>query len=70
MPVTVIRDDLDAMPDAEYETIEEALAEAMRQLDGDGEVHVHTEDCELDEDSDDEDDCTCTPMVLTLGAKS
>lgn len=67
MSVTTVRDDLGEMP-ASFETIEEAIAEAMRQLDGDGVVAIHDADCAHDGKSD--DTCTCTPLELPLGATS
>lgn len=48
-----------------YETIDEAIAVALSELEPGGTLSVHEEHCEL---VDEETQCTCTPMVLTTGA--
>jgi len=65
--VITVRDDLGKMP-AEFSTVEEAIAEAMRQLDGNGAVVLHDVDCKHDGKSD--NTCTCQPLELSLGARS
>ncbi len=67
MNVTTVRDDLGEMPKS-FDSIDDAIAEAMRQLDGDGVVAVHDADCA--HDGEDEDSCTCEPLELTLGASA
>lgn len=68
MKVKLVRDDSAAMPAPEFETIEEAIGEAMRQLDGEGVIAVHDAECAHDGKSD--ASCTCTPLELKLGAES
>jgi hypothetical protein len=55
------------MPDEPtYETIDEAIAVALSELEPGGTLSIHAEDCALvDEDAE---ECTCSPMVLTTGA--
>ncbi len=48
-----------------YETLDEAIAVALSELEPGGTLSVHSEDCEL---VDDESECTCVPLVLTTGA--
>lgn len=50
-----------------YETIDEAIAVALSELEPGGTLSVHEEHCEL---VDEESQCTCTPMVLTTGASA
>lgn len=51
-----------------YETIEEAIAAAMAELDPGGIVQIHDADCE--QDDADETKCTCEPLELVVGAKA
>ena len=51
----------------EYDTLDEAIAAAMADLDPGGVVTVHAEDCKSD---DGETGCTCEPLTLTVGAKA
>lgn len=62
-----VRDDVGEMP-TEFDTLDDAIAEAMRQLDGDGIVAVHDAECAHDGKSD--DTCTCEPLELVLGAQA
>jgi hypothetical protein len=50
-----------------YDTVEEAIAVALSELDPDGVLSIHADDCEI---VDEEDQCTCTPLVLTRGAQA
>lgn len=65
--VTTVRDDAGEMP-AEFDTLDEAVAEAIRQLGGTGILAIHDADCEHDGES--ETSCTCIPIELRLGAKA
>ena len=52
-----------------YDTIDEAIAVALSELEPGGTLSVHEEACALaDADDPDESDCDCTPLVLTTGA--
>lgn len=51
-----------------YDTLEEALAAAIKMLDPDGVISIHSEDC--GHDGEDDTSCTCTPIELQLGAQS
>jgi hypothetical protein len=56
------------MPDEPtYETIDEAIAVALSELEPGGTLSIHAEGCAL---VDDESECTCEPMVLTTGAQA
>lgn len=48
-----------------YETLDEAIAVALSELEPGGTLSVHAEECEL---VDEESQCTCSPLVLTTGA--
>lgn len=48
-----------------YDTLDEAIAVALSELEPGGTLSVHDETCEL---VDEETECTCTPLVLTTGA--
>lgn len=50
-----------------YETVEEAIAVALSELDPDGVLTIHALDCESE---DGETNCTCVPLVLTRGAQA
>lgn len=50
-----------------YETLDEAIAVALSELEPGGVLSIHAEHCEL---VDDESQCTCDPMELTTGAKA
>lgn len=50
-----------------YETIDEAIAVALSELEPGGTLSVHSDECEL---VDEETQCTCTPLVLTTGAQA
>lgn len=50
----------------EFETIDEAIAEALAQVGPGGVVSIHDEDCE--HDGEREESCTCMPMELVKGA--
>lgn len=45
-----------------YDTIEEAIAAAMAELEPGGIVVIHHEDCE--QDDEDDEACTCEPLEL------
>lgn len=51
----------------EYDTLDEAIAAAMADLDPGGLLTVHAEDCESE---DGETNCTCEPLTLTVGARA
>ena len=52
-----------------YDTLDEAIAVALSELEPGGTLSVHEETCALaDADDPDESDCDCTPLVLTTGA--
>ena len=51
-----------------YETMDEAIAVALSELEPGGTLSIHAEDCALSEE--DEVDCTCDPLVLTTGAQA
>lgn len=55
------------LEETEYDTLDEAIAAAMAEVEPGGTVSVHAEDCESD---DGEDGCTCEPLILTVGAKA
>jgi hypothetical protein len=50
----------------EYETLDEAIAAAMEELDEDGILTIHSEECKSEDGE--AHDCTCTPLVLKKGA--
>lgn len=50
-----------------YDTIEEAIAAAMEELEPGGIVEIHDEDCESE---DGETGCTCEPLELVIGAEA
>ena len=50
-----------------YDTLDEAIAVALSELDPDGVLSIHADDCEM---VDGEADCTCVPLVLTRGAEA
>jgi hypothetical protein len=50
-----------------YETIDEAIAVALSELEPGGVLVLHHETCGL---VDDESECTCIPMELTVGAQA
>lgn len=64
---TVHRDRDDELGEDEYDTLDEAIAAAMAEVEPGGTVSVHAEDCESE---DGEDGCTCEPLILTVGAKA
>ncbi len=51
-----------------FETLDEAIAEAMAQLDPGGVLSIHEADCE--HDGEDEDSCSCTPLEMVVGAEA
>lgn len=51
----------------EYETIDEAIAAALAELERGGVLTIHGEECESE---DGEEGCTCEPLVLTVGAQA
>lgn len=53
--------------DDTYETIDEAIAAALAELEPGGWVDIHEEHCESE---DGEDGCTCEPMRLVKGAQA
>ena len=59
-PVTRITDE-----PVSYDTLDEAIAAAMDELEPGGRLDIHGEDCESE---DGEDGCTCTPMSIVKGA--
>ena len=50
-----------------YDTIDEAIAVALSELEPGGTLSIHAEGCEL---VDDESECTCEPMTMTVGAQA
>lgn len=50
-----------------FDTLDEAIAAAMTELDPGGVLTVHAEDCESE---DGEDGCTCEPLTLVMGAQA
>jgi hypothetical protein len=52
----------------EYETLEEAIAAAMADLQPGGTLTIHGEDCSVEEDG--ETGCDCDALVLRKGAQS
>jgi hypothetical protein len=53
--------------DETYETIDEAIAAALSELEPGGRLDIHEEHCESDDGGD---DCTCEPMTLVKGASA
>lgn len=53
---------------SEFETLEEAMAFALGDVEPGGVVVVHDETCE--QRDGDEDSCTCEPLELVVGAKA
>jgi hypothetical protein len=51
----------------QYETIDEAIAAALADLEPGGRLDIHAEDCESE---DGETGCTCEPLRLTKGAEA
>jgi hypothetical protein len=51
----------------EYDTLDEAIAAAMAELEPGGVLQVHSEDCQSE---DGEEGCTCEPLSLTVGARA
>jgi hypothetical protein len=45
-----------------YETLEEAIAVAMAEVDPGGEIAVHDETCAVDDQGE---GCTCEPVIVT-----
>ena len=52
----------------EFDTLDEAIAAAMAQLEPGGVVAIHDTECE--HDGEDEDTCTCEPLELVIGAQA
>lgn len=50
----------------EFDTLDEAIAEALAQVTDGGVVAIHDEDCK--HDGENESSCTCTPLELVKGA--
>ena len=50
-----------------YETLDEAIAVALSELEPGGTLSIHAEGCAL---IDDESECTCEPMTMTVGAQA
>lgn len=48
------------------DTLDEAIAIAMADLEEGGEVHIHAQDCKYDAAKN--DGCTCEPRVITRPA--
>lgn len=51
----------------EYDTLDEAIAAALAEIEPGGYLEVHAEDCESE---DGEENCTCEPLTLTVGAQA
>jgi hypothetical protein len=53
--------------ETEYETLDEAIAAALGELDPGGRLDIHEEHCESE---DGEDGCTCEPLCIVKGARA
>lgn len=53
--------------EAEYATLDEAIAAALSELEPGGVLVIHADECESE---DGEEGCTCTPLELTKGAEA
>ena len=51
----------------EFETLDEAVAAALAELDPGGRLDIHAEDCTSE---DGETGCDCEPLVLVKGAQA
>ena len=51
-----------------YDTLDEAIAAALSELDPGGVLSIHAEDCELSEE--DGEVCTCEPLEMITGAQA
>jgi hypothetical protein len=50
-----------------FDTLDEAIAYAIADLEPGGTLTIHADNCESE---DGEDNCTCEPLVLTTGASA
>lgn len=50
----------------EFETLDDAIAEALEQVGPDGVVVIHAAECDIHDG--DEESCSCEPLELKRGA--
>lgn len=53
--------------EATFDTLDEAIAAALADLEPGGTLSIHADDCESE---DGETGCTCEPLVMTTGAEA
>jgi hypothetical protein len=56
--------------DVEYDTLDEAIAAALAEIEPGGTLSIHSEACALRVEDEDEESCTCTPLVLKREAEA
>jgi hypothetical protein len=57
----------DGVEAVEFDTLDEAIAHALADIDAGGVVCIHDAECEVDEN---DEGCTCDPMTLVKGAEA